>query len=114
VNRSKLARERAGLSVGQAARIFGVDRDDVLRWELMDSAFADAPQAQLADVYGVNLEWLRGEVPQHDYSAVDGVRGAEKLTSNDRDIIAEFAAAMPRGTGNAADRLQRLKGPGRR
>jgi transcriptional regulator with XRE-family HTH domain len=96
-NRSKIARERAGLSVGQAARHTGIDRDALILYEESDAAFAMANQPALASVYGVNLPWLRGEVPERDYAHVDRIKGADKLTSHDRDIIAEFVAAMPRG-----------------
>lgn len=70
--------------------------------------------AQLADIYGVNVEWLTGEAPQHDYEVLKGVRGADNLSAYDRDMVAEFAASMPRGKGDAAERLRRLKAQGRR
>ena len=103
-HRAKLARERAGLSVGQACKLLGLTRDVLLCIEDTDSAFdsafvdADGIRAAMADVYGVNPEWLAGDIPQHDYARVDRMEGADKLTFHDRDIIAELVAAMPRGT----------------
>jgi transcriptional regulator with XRE-family HTH domain len=96
VNRSKLARERAGLSVDQAAKMLHVERDELMRWEEFDSAFFDAPWISMADVYGVRIEWLTGECERYDYEAVKKIKGSENLSFHDRDVIAEFAASMPR------------------
>lgn len=99
-NRSKLARERAGLSVGQAARLVDIEREFLLLVEERDSHFADLDHEEvekMADVYGVNVPWLRGEVPRRDYEAMKDARGWDDITDHDRDVIAEFAAAMPRG-----------------
>ncbi len=93
-NRCRLARERAGLSVGQAAKLLGMERDELLQIE--DPATSNFPAEQLADVYGVNVEWLEGRIPQYDYLTVDRIRGSEILTGHDRDTIAEFAASMSR------------------
>ncbi len=94
-NRSRLARERAGLSVGQAAKLLALTRDDLIRIEELDSAFWDADHARLCDVYGVNGEWLSGRRDQRDYAALKGIPGAEDLPFHDRDIIAEVMAARP-------------------
>lgn len=51
----------------------------------------------LAELYRVNIEWLTGAVPLRDYAHVEKMDGAHRLTFNDRDIIAEFAASLPRG-----------------
>jgi transcriptional regulator with XRE-family HTH domain len=95
-NRARLARDRAGLSVGQAAKLLGVDPDVLTRWEESDAAFFDAPWVSMADVYGVNIEWLTGECDRYDYATVKSIPGADELTFHDRDVIAEFAASMPR------------------
>ncbi len=94
-NRAKIARERAGLSIGQAARMLPLDREALIRMEELNSAFADAPTDRMAEVYGVRVEWLTGEVERHDYDAMKGVKGYDSLTGHDRDAIAEFAASMP-------------------
>lgn len=95
-NRSKRARERAGLSIGQAAELLGVSRDDLIAIEESDSKYADANRNRMCDVYAVNLDWLSGDADLHDYAAVDRMRGANDLTPHDRGVIAEFAASMPR------------------
>jgi hypothetical protein len=98
-NRTKLARERAGLSVNQACKLLIVERDDLVKIEEDDVAFADTGRDLIDlmhEVYGVNPQWMAGEVPQHDYAHVDKMVGADKLTFHDRDILAEFAASMQR------------------
>jgi transcriptional regulator with XRE-family HTH domain len=108
-HRAKLARERAGLSIGQACAKLDIEREVLIWLEGMDSAFADPDNRDvreaMADVYGVNPEWLAGDRELRDYAHVDGIRGAELLTSHDRDIIAEFVAAMPRKPAKTLDRI---------
>lgn len=133
-HRLKLARERAGLSLGQAAKLLGIDRADLECVEastlnqfcgrfacpggglhghdIDDNAWTTAEQ--LAELYAVNVPWLLGQVPQHDYEAMKDARGYDQLTAHDRDVVAEFAASLPRGGGSFADRVHRLKGKGRR
>lgn len=113
-HRSRLARERAGLSIGQAAKLLGVDRGVIRQIEAAPIVDREDRAKQMAELYGVNVPWLLGEAPQHDYAWVDKTPGGDKLSSNDRDTIAEFAASMPRGGGTYADRVHRLKGSGRR
>lgn len=95
-NRSRIARERAGLTLLQASTILGITAETLIWIEEADSAFADADHAAMADVYGVNVEWLRGDVPQFDFPAVDKINGADKLYYSDRQTIAEFLASTPR------------------
>lgn len=99
-HRAARARERAGLTVGQAAKLLDTTSAWLVDVEASDEAFGDVGADMIevmCDVYGVRVEWLRGDVPLHDYTAVDGMRGAENLSFHDRDVIAEFAASMPRG-----------------
>ena len=94
-NRAKRARERAGLSVGQAALLIDLPPFGVVSIEECDSDFAKADHAKLAEVYGVNVEWLRGDRDRCDYASIKDVPGYDALTFRDRDIIAEFAASLP-------------------
>lgn len=99
-NRTKLARERAGLSIGQACKLLELERDELVTIEDTDEAFAAMHPATLRavlDIYGVNPEWLSGEREQHDWARLDAIPGAEKLTDHDREVVAEFIAAIPRG-----------------
>jgi plasmid maintenance system antidote protein VapI len=94
-NRSCRARISAGLSIGQAAKLLGIERETVKEIEARDELPAQWVD-RLAELYGVDPPWLTGERELLDYSVVDGMRGAENITANDRDVIAEFAASMPR------------------
>lgn len=84
-NRAKLARERAGLSIGQAARLLNLPRESLTEIEERDLAFADADHDQLASIYQVRIEWLTGETELRDYASIDCIDGADKLTPDDRD-----------------------------
>jgi hypothetical protein len=99
-NRTKLARERAGLSIGQACKILGLERDYLIGIEERDDDFEQmhpSVHRTILDRYQVNPEWLSGDREQHDYAALDAINGADRLIHHDREIIAEFMAAMPRG-----------------
>ena len=96
INRSRRARESAGLSLGQAARILGIDVDQLRRVEEHDVAYADADPARLADLYGVNSDWLSGRSELRDYAPLRELRGADELPFRDRDMLAELYASLPR------------------
>ena len=104
-NRARKAREIAGLSVRQAAGMLGVDGETIVDIEANDVLYPDAPVAAMANLYRVSPEWLRGEVPEHDYALIDSMTGADKLTPRDRDTVAQFAASLPRNGKTAADRI---------
>jgi transcriptional regulator with XRE-family HTH domain len=55
--RVKQLRERAGLSVAQAAKRFGVDEREWLLWEAGKSPHA-METARLSQFFGVSMEWL--------------------------------------------------------
>ncbi len=94
-HRADRARERAGLSVGQAAKLLNMLPSDLQAIEERSTILPDHAN-RLAELYQVRVEWLTGEVELRDYTAVDGMRGAEGITPHDRDVVAEFAASMPR------------------
>jgi transcriptional regulator with XRE-family HTH domain len=94
-NRARMARTRAGLSLGQAARITGIDITVISRIELeLKEPIDPAIVAKMCDVYAVNPAWLTGATPQHDYDALAKMKGADDLCEHDKDIVAEFIAAM--------------------
>ena len=96
-HRYKRARENAGLSLGQAAKLLRVDTGTL---EAIEANGANPAAigliANMADTYGVNVEWLTDEAPLHDYKTVDTMRGMDDVSFHDRDVIAEFAASLPR------------------
>lgn len=104
---------RAGLSIGQAAKFLKMDRDDLIKSEKAESLDDDLVP-KLCDVYAVRSEWIKGEVPRHDYAAIDRMvlcsrQPDEPLTFHDRDELAEFAASMPRTTKTVSERLEEVR-----
>lgn len=95
-HRCRRARERSGLSVGQAAHLLGIERDELWDVERTIEPPAEALVAKMVDIYGICEEWIVGAVPQHDYEAVRRMPGWQNLDFGDRAEIAEFAASMPR------------------
>jgi transcriptional regulator with XRE-family HTH domain len=95
-NRSKRAREQAGLSLAQAAKYLGMSQDAVAHIEDSDEAYDAADKIKLADAYGVGIEWMDGSRAERDYASIDSMRGADSLSFHDRDVLAEFAASLPR------------------
>lgn len=93
-NRCRLARERAGLSIGQAAKLLGIDRAELQRIEDPSRQMVERAD-DLAALYHVDVEWLTGHKPLRDYDAMRGVRGYDELSPHDRDAVAEFAASLP-------------------
>ena len=99
INRSRRARESAGLSLRQASRLTGVSVEQLRSSEENDSAYADADPVRLADVYGVNVEWLSGRSELRDYVPLKNLAGADDLPFRDREMLAELYASMPRAQG---------------
>ncbi len=94
--RARLARELSGLSVGQAARLLDVPRQELIEIEEVESKFAVIDHGKLADLYGVNVEWLTGERALYDYAAIDRIPGGREMPFRDRDMLAELFASLPR------------------
>ena len=76
-HRADRARERAGLSVGQAAKLLNMLPSDLQAIEERATILPDHAN-RLAELYQVRVEWLTAEVELRDYTAVDGMRGAEE------------------------------------
>lgn len=111
-NRSRRAREQVGLSLGQAAKHLGMSANEI---EIIEASDDLGRHAQACDfepdlermgkLYMVSPEWMRGDVPLRDYVNVDAIRGSDKLTPGERDMVAEFAASLPRNSKTASERL---------
>ena len=96
LNRSRRAREHAGLSAGQAAQLLGLPIEQIHLVEDNDAAYADVGPSRLADIYGVNVEWLSGRSELCNYEALKGLANADQLSFRDRDMLAELYASWPR------------------
>ena len=81
-DRIKQAREAAGLSQGQLARLLGRSRSLVTQWENGETA-ADGWADRIAECLEVSPWWLRTGKPEEE-SDVMALPGAERLTVEDR------------------------------
>lgn len=96
-NRCKKAREQAGLSLQQAARVTGIAVETLHTFEDPKDPGPPEEMAQvIASYYGCSVEWLLGNGPDRDYATVKAMKGSEQLSDHDRDVLAEFAASLPR------------------
>lgn len=57
-NRLRTARERAGLSQGQVAKMLGLHRPSVTEMEAGRRKVSAEELAELAEIYGVDIKWL--------------------------------------------------------
>jgi len=88
--RSARARELAGLSEGQAARLLGVDRAWLARVEAEQEPPTEAFLRDLAQLCRTSVAWLLGDAPQIPESTQELLRKS-KLTPRDREELLEVA-----------------------
>ena len=87
--RLKLAREMAGLSQGQAAKILGWHRPTISTIEAGRRRVQAEELTVLADIYGVNMAWIMGEtsIDEIGDKALLAARELEKLKGEDLDRL---------------------------
>jgi transcriptional regulator with XRE-family HTH domain len=95
-NRYARARELAGLSVGQAARVLGVSTAELAAVEQAQVPIFVLTNERLSEIYGCSVAWLTGVAPRVDYAALDRIPGGRDLDFHDRDMLAELLATLPR------------------
>lgn len=111
-NRIAKARTNAGLSIGQAAKLVGVERSVIEEAEKANvNDLASGLTTRMAEVYLVDPDWMLGVKPQYDREAMKEAKGFENLSTHDRDIIQEFAASLPKGNEARARELLKGKKP---
>jgi transcriptional regulator with XRE-family HTH domain len=96
--RLKAAREQAGLTQGQVARLLGLHRPSVSEMEAGRRSVSAEELAALADAYGVSVAWLLdGEAG--DVSRVRYEMAARKLSSmrqEDIDQLMQLLSSLNR------------------
>lgn len=96
--RLKAAREQAGLTQGQVAKLLGLHRPSVSEMEAGRRSVSAEELATLADTYGVSVAWLLdGEAG--DVSRVRYEMAARKLSSmrpEDLDQLMQLLASLKR------------------
>jgi transcriptional regulator with XRE-family HTH domain len=93
-HRLKEARQRAGLSVGQAAVLLSMSSETLLVVEKLHDLPDTALLLQLADLYRVSACWLSGHNPQPDLSALAAKAKAMLLPDSDWHEIKLLAESM--------------------
>ena len=63
-NRFQIARQMAGLSRAQAAKILQINSETLQGWEIGYKQPSSKEVSVLADIYDVNILWLTGKVPE--------------------------------------------------
>jgi len=100
--RLRLARERAGLSGGQADRLLDFEQGAVLKVETGERTLAAEDLPKVARAYGVDVAWLvdpDASRPRRDRLAM-AARELGKLKSEDLERVIGFISSLQtRGAG---------------
>ncbi len=97
-SRLKAAREQAGLTQGQVARLLGLHRPSVSEMEAGRRSVSAEELATLADTYGVSVAWLL-DGDAGDMSRVRYEMAARKLSTmrqEDLDQLMQLLASLKR------------------
>ena len=98
LKRIKSAREHAGLSQGQVAKLLSMHRPTISELEAGRRKISVSDLLKLADLYGVSVEWLAGRKPERvgmdDERISIAARDLEKLAPEDLDRILGIIAAV--------------------
>ena len=98
VDRLKSAREQAGLSQGQVAKLLDMHRPTVSEIEAGRRRVTADELVRFSDIYGVSLDWLTGKVDESadmtDAQVSIVARDLSRLAKEDRDRVLSFIAAV--------------------
>ena len=93
--RLKLARERAGLSQGQAAKLLNFHRPTISNIESGERSVKASEIGQFAELYRVDSEWLLKGKPSSDDDAIRLVaRELSKLSTGDLDKVLNIVRSL--------------------
>ena len=96
-SRLRLAREMAGLTQGQVAKIRGWHRPTVSEIEAGRRRVAADELSNLAELYGVSVSWIVEEDQEHSSSSARATLAARelgKLRDEDLDRLLELIRAL--------------------
>lgn len=95
--RYRRARELAGLTLAQAARLLGTGACDLSNMEInaADPILRATPEMErlMVDVYGCSLAWLQGAEPEVPESTREMLRDAD-LNPTERDDLLELLGSI--------------------
>ena len=101
-SRLRLAREQAGVSQGQVAKLLGLHRPSVSEMEAGRRNVTAAEMSRLAHIYGVGMSWLACE----DTEEPDLVKDRIEL------VARELAKLKPKDVERIRDLLTALRAAG--
>ena len=101
--RLRLARERAGLSQGQVAKMLGLHRPSVTELESGRRKLSAVELGQLARIYSVDTDWLScakdvNDPPDSDRLQI-AAREMAKLEQEDFDLVIDFLKSLRKRAG---------------
>jgi len=101
--RLRAAREMAGLSQGQVAKMLGLHRPSISEAEAGRRRVTAEELSRLANIYGVSISWLAcpdEDVPDPDRNRVElAARELAKLKPDDLDRLMQLLRAIRPGKG---------------
>ena len=96
--RLRLAREQAGLSQGQVAKMLHLHRPSISEAEAGRRKVSTEELVQLAHIYGVSVSWLAGADSEEKNAAQDRIelaaRELAKLKPEDLDRLLQLLTAL--------------------
>lgn len=93
--RLRLARENAGLSQGQVAKILGLHRPSISEVEAGRRKVSTEELVELARIYGVSVSWLAGAESKGDDPRIElAARELAKLKPEDLDRLLQLLSTM--------------------
>ncbi len=96
--RVRIARDRAGLSQGQAAKLMGMHRPTISEIEAGRRRVAADELGRFADLFGVSVAWLAGtkddEPDLSDPRLAIVARELQKLKPDDIERVMQFIASV--------------------
>lgn len=101
-SRLRLAREMAGLSQGQVAKMLGLHRPSISEAEAGRRKVSAEELTELARIYGVELSWLAcadtEEITNLDQDRIQlAARELSKLKPDDIDRLLHLLSALKKG-----------------
>lgn len=100
--RLRAAREQAGLSQGQAAKLMEMQRPTISEIEAGRRRVAAEELTRFARIYGVSVSWLTNEKPDVPDPAVElAARELAKLKPQDFDNVLKLLRTLRKSGGDA-------------
>ena len=98
--RLRQARDAAGLSQEQVARLLGLPRPAVTEMENETRKVSAGELKELAELYKVSLEWLAGDFPNQSRKVKIAARKLEALKEKDLDAVMRIIDSLQKTSSN--------------